>query len=87
MKILKQEDAISPTIAQWLEMLPEQIAERALRNAKHGITFRRSGLHTALMSSFSWSDTPEGIKYWNSLDTAIKHGQWLKPFLQVHTES
>ena len=55
------------TARQWFNMLPKDIAEKAIRNAQDfgaNLDQKYSTLTWALGASFIWVDTPEGHHFW-----------------------
>ena len=66
------------TIREWLSTLPEQVQERALRNAhnvKLGIGVATAS--AAVLRAFSWVTTPEGFQYWSEVHVGLQHRERL----------
>ena len=56
------------TIKEWLNDLPEEVREKALRNArKDSLDVKRISFKKALAGAFIWYKSPEGHKYWNEI--------------------
>lgn len=56
------------TVKQWLEELPEEYREKALKNAyPEMLNYQFESQEQALPNSFGWSYSPEGFDYWNNL--------------------
>jgi hypothetical protein len=56
------------TVREWLNELPEEIRERAIRNAKESewktTGTKISTIRRALQDGFSWRRSPEGKDFW-----------------------
>lgn len=53
------------TIREWLEELPDDYSERAIRNTKERRLGQREGsLPRALKSAFNWYATDEKVGFW-----------------------
>lgn len=53
------------TIKEWLEELPDDYRERAIRNTKEGkLEQREESLSQALKSAFNWYATDERVGFW-----------------------
>jgi hypothetical protein len=56
------------TIKQWFNELPEPQRTQALKNThKNTLRKKESNMSSALLSSFNWSGTEEGLDYWDNL--------------------
>jgi hypothetical protein len=57
------------TVREWLELIPdEHVRGQALANMWHEYSNDRVGkLSTALRTAFNWYRSPQGIKYWSTI--------------------
>ena len=56
------------TIKEWLEGLDEPERSQALTNLNlHYVNIERESADRALLVSFCWSDSSEGVKYWSEI--------------------
>lgn len=63
------------TIKHWLNTLPDPYKEQALKNtSKSRLDKTTSSLSVALTQAFIWSETPEGINYWNDVKFKAQKG-------------
>lgn len=66
------------TITQWLETLPEPYRTEALENFDpthivdpHELDIAKSSLSNAVLFGFDWSETRQGISYWDSFHSEL----------------
>jgi len=66
---IKTLNIMEPTTQEWLELLPYEIAEKAVANASVWCTLntKRCTLKEALQLAFAWGKTPEGYQYWETV--------------------
>ena len=56
------------TIKKWFNELPEDVREKALRNADAGnVDLEVENLKVALATAFQWYKSPEGFVYWEQI--------------------
>ena len=56
------------TIKKWFNELPEDVREKALRNADAGnVDLEVENLKVALATAFQWYTPPEGFVYWEQI--------------------
>jgi NTP pyrophosphatase (non-canonical NTP hydrolase) len=56
------------TIKEWFLELPEGVKQKALSNLNQEVKdLKVTSLSTALARGFSWSGSPEGLLYWESV--------------------
>ena len=54
------------TALEWFQELPKEICDKAIANTKkEDLKNRYTAGSAALTLSFAWSNTPEGVDYWN----------------------
>lgn len=59
------------TVKQWFNTLPEPLKSEALEQSKDNWKFEHSSLSLALVFGFSWSTSPSGQEFWESLQEAL----------------
>jgi hypothetical protein len=66
---IKSLNIMEPTTQEWLELLPYEIADKAVANASVWCTLetKRNTLKQALQLAFAWGKTPEGYQYWETV--------------------
>jgi hypothetical protein len=74
------------TVRKWLNELPVEIRDRAIRNAENYIPFmlddKAGSFDNSLLNAFLWRDTPEGIEFWSCWDTWLQDPSLPKPTIQ-----
>jgi hypothetical protein len=66
-------DKAMKTVRQWLETLPKELRESALKQVdKHSSNINVESLSIAIDASFFWHITKEGAEFWDSFYTALK---------------
>lgn len=59
------------TRLQWFNELPKDISEMAIANSRTGgLHLDNSSMSYAIGGAFCWADSPEGMKYWQSIYNA-----------------
>jgi len=73
------------TIREWLNELPDEIRDRAIRNAEVGgwnaLELSSKNEAGALDNAFDWSSTPERYRFWSEWKKWLIHGG-PKPLIQ-----
>jgi hypothetical protein len=73
------------TIREWLNELPDEIKDRAIRNAEVGgwnaLELSSKNEAGALDNAFDWSSTPERYRFWSEWKKWLIHGG-PKPLIQ-----
>lgn len=64
------------TVKQWLETLPKELRESALKQAdKPYLNVLQSSLSESVLLFKTWRSTEEGVEFWRSFFIALKQAE------------
>ena len=67
------------TIEEWLKTLPEPYRRRALKNMNKNIKENKCCTqHAAIMDGLNWSESPQGVTYWEKLFLKLQKQEIMK---------